>query len=58
MSLRRSTIERRSEIPNDYIIFLQEHKDDVGLTEEDPINFYQAMRSSNSKKWIDAMKDG
>ena len=57
MSLRRSTIERRSEIPNDYIIFLHEHKDDVGLTEDDPINFCQAMHSSNSQKWIDTMKD-
>ncbi|RDX96475.1 hypothetical protein CR513_20861, partial [Mucuna pruriens] len=33
------------------------HKDDIGLTKDDPINFCQAMQSSNSKKWIDAMKD-
>ena len=57
MSLRRSIRERRSAISNDYIIFLQEHEDGVGLTEDDPINFCQAMRSSNSQKWIDAMKD-
>ena len=57
MPLRRSIIEKRSAIPNDYNIFLQEHEDDVGLTEEDPINFGQAMHSSNSKNWIDAMKD-
>ncbi|KAG8501211.1 hypothetical protein CXB51_003325 [Gossypium anomalum] len=25
--------------------------------EDDPINFHQAMKSSNSQKWIDAMKD-
>ncbi|CAA2996273.1 Hypothetical predicted protein, partial [Olea europaea subsp. europaea] len=42
---------------NDYIVFLQEHEDVVGLTEDEPINFHQAMRSSNSQKWIDAMKD-
>ncbi|RDX66927.1 hypothetical protein CR513_54256, partial [Mucuna pruriens] len=30
--------------------FLQEHQDDIGLTEYDPINFCQAMQSSNSKK--------
>ncbi|RDY08242.1 hypothetical protein CR513_07553, partial [Mucuna pruriens] len=32
-------------------------QDDIGLTEDDPINFYQVMQSSNSQKWIDAMKD-
>ena len=57
VSLRRSIRERRSAISNDYIIFLQEHEDGVGLTEDDPINFCQAMRSSNSQKWIDTMKD-
>ena len=49
MSLRRSIRERRSAISNDYIIFLQEHEDGVGLTEDDPINF--------SQNWIDTMKD-
>nr|KYP56903.1 Retrovirus-related Pol polyprotein from transposon TNT 1-94 [Cajanus cajan] len=55
--LRRSTRERKSAIPNDYFVFLQEHEDGIGLTEDDLINFCQAMRSSNSQKWIDAMKD-
>ena len=55
--LRRSVRERRSAIPDDYIIFLQEHEDGIGLTEDDPINFCQAMRSSNSQNWINAMKD-
>jgi len=32
VTLRRSDRERRSAIPDDYIIFLQEHKDDIGLT--------------------------
>ncbi|RDX71255.1 hypothetical protein CR513_49421, partial [Mucuna pruriens] len=54
---RRSIKERRHAIPNDYIVFLQEHEDDIGLIEDDPINFCQAMQNSNSKKWIDAMKD-
>ncbi|RDX79141.1 hypothetical protein CR513_40471, partial [Mucuna pruriens] len=34
-----------------------ENEDDIGLTEDDPINFCQAMQSYISKKWIDAMKD-
>ncbi|RDY05829.1 hypothetical protein CR513_10284, partial [Mucuna pruriens] len=55
--LRRSIRERRHAIPYDYIVFLQEHEDDIGLTEDDPINFCQAMQSSNSQKWIDVMKD-
>ncbi|RDX78231.1 hypothetical protein CR513_41517, partial [Mucuna pruriens] len=57
VSLRRSIRERRHAIPDDYIVFLQEHEDGIGLTEDDPINFCQAMQSSNSQKWIDAMKD-
>ena len=55
--LRRSTRERRSAVPDDYIIFLQEHENDSGLMEDDPINFRQAMESSNSQKWIDAMNE-
>ncbi|RDX91302.1 hypothetical protein CR513_26736, partial [Mucuna pruriens] len=52
-------IHQREEAFNsdDYIIFLQEHEDYIHLTEDDPINFYQAMQSFNSQKWIDAMKD-
>ncbi|RDX96303.1 hypothetical protein CR513_21054, partial [Mucuna pruriens] len=57
VSLRRSIRERRHAILDDYIVFLQEHEDDIGLTKDDPINFCQAMQSSNSQKWIDVMKD-
>ncbi|RDX65984.1 hypothetical protein CR513_55302, partial [Mucuna pruriens] len=57
VSLRRSIKERRHAIPDDYIVFLLEHEDDIGLIEDDPIKFYQAMQSSNSQKWIDVMKD-
>ncbi|RDX68105.1 hypothetical protein CR513_52942, partial [Mucuna pruriens] len=57
VSLRRFIKERRHAIPNDHIVFLQEHEDGIGLTEDDSINFCQAMQSSNSQKWIDAMKD-
>ena len=50
MLLRRSTRERRSGVPNDYIIFLQEHEVDIGMAEDDLINFHQAMEISNSQK--------
>ena len=49
--------ERTSAILDDYIVFLQEHEDDIGMMEDDPINFHQAMKSSNSQKWIDAMNE-
>ena len=47
---RRSIRERRSAIPDDYIVFLQEHEVDVFLAEDDPINLQQALQSSNSHK--------
>ena len=55
--LRRSTRERRSAMPDDYIVFLQEHKFDIGVGEDDPINFRQAQESSKSQEWIDAMNE-
>ena len=57
MPLRRSNKERRSTISDDYVVFLQEHEDDIGMVEDDPINFHQAIESSNSQKWIDAMNE-
>ncbi|RVW97553.1 Retrovirus-related Pol polyprotein from transposon TNT 1-94 [Vitis vinifera] len=54
--LRRSTRERRSTISNDYVVYLQEHEFDMGL-EDDPISVSQVKQSSNSEKWIEAMKD-
>ncbi|RDX92904.1 hypothetical protein CR513_24910, partial [Mucuna pruriens] len=50
MSLRISIKEKRHAILNDYIVFLQEHENDIGLIQDDPINFYQAMQCSNSQK--------
>ena len=55
--LRRSTRERRSALLDDYIIFLQEHEFDFGAVEDDPINFRQALESSKSQEWIDAMNE-
>lgn len=52
--LRRSQRERRSAIPNDYVIYLQE--DDLGIN-KDPVTFSQAIESIESDKWINAMKD-
>ncbi|KAL6345439.1 hypothetical protein AAG906_017155 [Vitis piasezkii] len=56
VSLRRSTRKKRTMIPNDYIVYLQEHEFDMGL-EDDPISFNQVKQSVNSHKWMEAMKD-
>ena len=50
MSLRRSTTGRRRALTDDYIVFLQEHEVDIGVMEDDPNNFRQAMESSNPQK--------
>jgi len=69
--LRRSTRERRSALPDDYIAYLQEHasstsrewidteKDEFEhiVMEDDPINFHQAMESANSQQWLEAMNE-
>ena len=57
MPLKRSTRERKSAVLDDYIVFLHEHEVDIGVMEDDPVNFHEAMESSNSQKWIDAMKE-
>ena len=57
MQLRRSTRERRNVISNDYVVFLQEHEDEISMMEDDPINFHQAKQSFDSQKWIDAMNE-
>ena len=55
--LRRSTREKRNAISDDYYVFLQEHEFDIGIMEDDPINFQQVKQSPNYQKWIDAMND-
>ena len=44
-------------MPYDYIVFLQEHEFDIVTVEDDPINFRQALESSKSQEWIDAMNE-
>ena len=39
MPLWRSIREMRSAVPNDYIVFLQEHEFDISAVEDDLINF-------------------
>ena len=49
MPLRRSIRERRKAISNDYVVFLQEHEDEISMMEDDPINLHQEIQSSDIK---------
>lgn len=57
MPFRQSTRERKNFISDDYIVLLTEHKENDGIKENDTINFCQAMKSFNSKKWFEAMNE-
>ncbi|KAK9951497.1 hypothetical protein M0R45_006935 [Rubus argutus] len=52
---RRSQRERKSAIPSDYIVYLQEVEE--GIEDDlDPLTYKQAMESDNATKWFEAMK--
>jgi hypothetical protein len=55
-TLRRSIRPRRSAIPDDYVVYLQESDYNVGA-ENDPESFSQAMNCKESELWYDAMKE-
>ena len=44
-------------IPDEYFMYLMEQEDSVGIAEDDPNNLHEALQSSNSLNWINAMKD-
>ena len=54
--MRRSTRVRKSAIPGDYVVYLQECDYNVGA-ENDPESFSQAMSSKDSNLWHNAMKE-
>jgi transposase InsO family protein len=54
--LRRSQRERRSAIPDDYVVYLQELENDLGI-DKDPVSFSEAINCNNSDKWLNAMKE-
>ena len=56
VTLRRSTRVKRSAIPSDYVVYLQESDYNIG-TANDPETFSQAMSSKESNLWHNAMKD-
>ena len=55
-TLRRSTRTKRSAIPSDYVVYLQESDYNIGA-ENDPESFSQAMSCKELELWYNAMKD-
>jgi len=56
ISLRRSQRVRMSSIPNDYLVYLQEHEYDLNNV-DDPTTFEEAISSSHGDDWLNAMHD-
>ncbi|KAJ3684738.1 hypothetical protein LUZ61_013902 [Rhynchospora tenuis] len=54
--LRKSQRERKSAIPDDYVVYLTEEGGDIGHG-DDPISFKDAMKSDKSSQWLKAMND-
>jgi hypothetical protein len=54
--MRRSQRERRSTIPNDYVVYLSEDVNDIGKM-DDPASYKETMKSKNSLKWCEAMEE-
>jgi hypothetical protein len=50
--LQRSTRERRNAIQDDFIVFPQEHEENNGTMEDDPINFRQTMQIPTRKNGL------
>ena len=55
-TLRRFTRERKSTIPSNYVVYLQESNFNVGAI-NDPETFSQAISYKELDLWFDAMKD-
>ena len=55
-ALRRSTRVRRSAIPSDYVVYLQESDYDIGA-DNDPETFSQTISCRESELWYNAMKE-
>lgn len=53
---QRSQRKKRYVIPNDYFVYLQKHDFDIGIR-NDPIIFFQAIKSNNYIQWINTIKE-
>jgi hypothetical protein len=53
---RRSQHEWRPAIFDDYMVYMYEDTNDIGI-ETDPSSFKEVVKSQHSSEWLDAMKD-
>ncbi|GKA49511.1 retrovirus-related pol polyprotein from transposon TNT 1-94, partial [Tanacetum coccineum] len=56
ITLNKPARVRKSVIPDDYIVYLQETDFDIGI-DNDHVSFLQAIKGDKSEMWIDAMKE-
>ncbi|XP_059629531.1 uncharacterized protein LOC132272391 [Cornus florida] len=56
ITLRRSQREKKAAIPNDYVVYLHESNFDIAIC-KDPVTYSQAINSTNSINWINAMNE-
>ena len=56
VTLRRPQRTKRLAISNDYEVYLQEHDFDIS-DDLDPVTYEEAISSSHSNFWLDAMED-
>jgi len=50
--LRRSIRERRGDILDDYVVFLEEHEENNGMMEDDPVNFHKPCKIPTQKSGL------
>jgi hypothetical protein len=53
---RRSHCERRSAIPNDYVVYMSEDVNDIGKM-DDPASYKEVIKGENSLKCREAMEE-
>jgi hypothetical protein len=53
---RRSQRERKSAIPNDYVIYMSEDVNDIGKM-DDPASYKEAIKGEKFLKWCEAMEE-
>jgi hypothetical protein len=54
--MKRSQRERRSVVPNDYVVYMSKDVNDIGKM-DDPASYKEAMKSKILLKWCEAMEE-
>jgi hypothetical protein len=54
--MKRSQRERRSVVPNDYVVYMSKDVNDIGKM-DDPASYKEVMKSNFLLKWCEAMEE-